>query len=103
MRSLKTTSRRLERRSITDPSTILLRLEKPYLALCNSILDLVHLDFAEPLDLEKIPSRSRMYTCNCIVAIGFQLRDVDCTDTVGLYGIDIDDEAVLLCRVVNSA
>ena len=32
---------------------------------------------------------------NGVVAIGLELRDIYSTDTVSLYGIDIDDEAVL--------
>lgn len=37
-----------------------------------------------------------MHRGNRVVAVGFQLRDVYGADAVGLDGVDIDNEAVLL-------
>jgi hypothetical protein len=83
-----------------------------YLTLANSILNLVYLDLAKPLNLEKSTTSCRVNRLprlsayclltwitvshrNRVVAVSFELRDVNRTDAVGLNSIDVDNEAVL--------
>ena len=42
-----------------------------------------------------------MYRGDCVVSIGLELRDVDCTNAVCLDRVDVDDEAVL--RALNKS
>jgi hypothetical protein len=65
------------------------------LAFRDGFLDLVDLDLTEALDLQQVPTRSRMHRSNRVVAVGLELRDVDSTDAVRLDCVNVDDEAVL--------
>ena len=44
-----------------------------------------------------------MHRGDSVVAIGLELRDVGRTNAVRLYGLDIDDVAVLLVRSAHLA
>ena len=89
------------RRDLQHPLTLLPKLLRRLeasasgLTLGHGILDLVHLDLAEALDLEQVTPRGRVHRRDRVVAVRFELRDVDCADAVGLDGVDVDDEAVL--------
>ena len=65
------------------------------LTLCDCVLHLIHLDLTEPLDLGQVSPRCCMHARDGIVAVRFQLRDVNCADTMRLDGVDVDDEAFL--------
>lgn len=65
------------------------------MALSNSILDLVDLDLAEALDLEQIAASSSMHRSDGVVPVRFEFRNVNGADTVGLDGVDVNDETFL--------
>ena len=72
-----------------------------HLALRNRILDLIHLDLAEPFDFRETSPRRGVYARNCIVAVRLQLRDVDRANAMRLDRVNVDDEAVLLHVTVS--
>lgn len=67
-----------------------------YLTLRNRVLNLIHLDLTEPLDLRQITARSRMHRGNRVVSVGLQFSNVDRADTMGLNRVDINDESILM-------
>lgn len=74
-----------------------------YLTLRQRVLDFVDLDLAEPLDLQQVAASGCVYGGDSVVAIGLELRDVGSTNAMRLYGINVDDVAVLLVRSARSA
>jgi hypothetical protein len=79
-------------------SQLLRRLEpaSARLTLPHRILDFIHLDLAEALDLEQVAPRGRVHRGDGVVAVCLELGDVDGADAVGLNRVDVDDEAVLI-------
>jgi hypothetical protein len=73
-----------------------------YLTLRQRVLDFVDLDLAEPLDLQQVAASGCVYGGDSVVAIGLELRDVGSTNAMRLYGINVDDVAVLLVRSARS-
>ena len=72
-----------------------------HLALGDRIFDFVYLDLTEAFDLEQVATSGRVHRGNRIVAVGFELCNVNSTDAMCLDRIDVDNEAVLL-RSVNA-
>jgi len=68
---------------------------KTYLTLCNSILDLIDLDFTEALDLEQIATSRSVNRRDGIISTVLQLCNINSADTVSLDGIDVDNESFL--------
>ena len=85
--------------SISDSTEPVGHERNEYLALCESIFDLVNLDLTEAFDLQEVATSSCMDGCDGVVSVGFQLCDIDCTDAMRLDGVNVDDEAIL--RIVS--
>lgn len=64
---------------------------KTYLALGNSVLDLVDFDITEALDLREIATCSCMYRGNCVISIGLELRDIYRANSMSLDCVDVDN------------
>ncbi len=99
VRSLKASSRGLIAWSVTLGKVFIsseIGARCTHLTLRYSIFHLVHFDLAKPLDLQEIATGGRVHRGDSVVSICFQLCNVDRADAMGLDGVNVDDEAILL-------